>query len=294
MRVFMTGATGMVGTAVVRELHRAGHEVLGLARSDAAAAKLTGAGVTVQRGSLTDLDSLREGAARADAVIHTAFVHDFTDFEGAVATDRRAVEALCEALAGSGAPLLVTSGTPGDGATEETVPPLDSIAAGRFATEELAMSYVDRGVRVSIVRLPRSVHGPEDESGFVPAMIRTARESGVSAYVGDGSTHFSAVHLHDAARLYLLALHAAPAGARLHALGDGALPHREIATTIGRRLGLPVTSVPPERATEHFGFLGMILASDHSASAEATAERFGWKPEQPGLLEDLEQEHYFS
>ncbi|GAB3691181.1 SDR family oxidoreductase [Saccharopolyspora tripterygii] len=294
MRVFITGATGMVGTAVVRELHQAGHEVLGLARSDAAAAKLTEAGVAVQRGSLTDLDSLRDGAARADAVIHTAFVHDFTDFEGAVATDRRAVEALCEALVGSAKPLLITSGVPGDGATEDTVPPLDSVAAGRFATEELALSYVDHGVRVSILRLPRSVHGPEDASGFIPAMIATARESGFAGFVGDGSTHFSAVHLRDAARLYLRALHAAPAGARLHALGDGALPHREIATTIGRRLGLPVTSVPAEKATEHFGFLGMILASDHSASAEATTERFGWKPERPGLLQDLEQEHYFA
>lgn len=227
-------------------------------------------------------------------MIHTAFIHDFTDFEGAVATDRRAVEALCEALTGSDKPLLVTSGIPGDGATEETVPPLDSVAAGRFATEELALSYVDHGVRVSILRLPRSVHGPEDESGFVPVMIRTARESGFSGYVGDGAARFSAVHLHDAARLYLRALDAAPAGARLHALGDGALPHREIAATIGRRLGLPVASVPAEEAAEHFGFLGMILAGDHSASAEATIERFGWKPEEPGLLEDLEQEHYFS
>lgn len=294
MRVFITGATGMVGTAVIRELHGAGHEVLGLARSDSSESKLTAAGVAVQRGSLSDLDSLREGAAKADAVIHTAFVHDFSDFDGAVATDRRAVEALCEALVGSDKPLLVTSGTPGSGATEETVPPLDSVGAGRFATEELALSYADRGVRVSIMRLPRSVHGPEDGDGFVPVMINTAREAGFAAYVEDGTTQFCAVHLLDAAQLYLLVLQEAPAGARVHAVGDGAIPNRELASAIGRRLDVPVKSIPAAEAMGHFGFLGMILSTDHSVSSEATRARFDWQPAQLGLLADLEQEHYFS
>lgn len=294
MRVFVTGATGMVGTAIIRELHGAGHEVLGLARSDSSQEKLTAAGVAVHRGSLTDLASLRDGAGRADAVIHTAFVHDFSDFDGAVETDRRAVEALCEALAGSGKPLLVTSGTPGDGATEDTVPPLDAVGAGRFATEALALSYADRGVRVSIMRLPRSVHGSEDRSGFIPAMIKTAREAGFSAYVDDGTTRFCAVHLHDAARLYLLVLQRAPAGARVHVVGDGAIPHREVATAIGRRLDLPVKSIPAAEAMGHFGFLGMILSADHGVTSTATRDRFDWQPARPGLLADLEQEHYFS
>ncbi|SFS65976.1 SDR family oxidoreductase [Saccharopolyspora flava] len=294
MRVFVTGATGMVGTAVIRELHAAGHEVLGLARSEAAAAKLTAAGVAVHRGSLTDLAGLRDGATRADAVIHTAFVHDFTDFEASVATDRAAVEALCEALVGSDKPLLITSGTPGDGSDEDTVPPLDSPVAGRFVTEELALSYVERGVRVAIVRLPRSVHGEPDTNGFVPIMIEAARRSGFSAYIDDGTKNFCAVHLLDAARLYLRVLEAAPAGVRAHAVGDGAIPGRELAETIGRRLDLPTKSLPAAEAADHLGFVGLIISTDQSTSAEATRARFDWEPIHPGLLADLEQDHYFA
>jgi nucleoside-diphosphate-sugar epimerase len=298
MRVFVTGATGLVGSAVVQELLGAGHEVLGLARSDASEKALVATGVAVQRGSLTDLDSLRDGAAQADAVIHTAFVHDFSDFAAAVETDRRAVETLCAALAGWDRPLLVTSGTPGaeagNVATEQTAPPPESPAAGRFLTEELAMSFVDHGVRVAVIRLPRSVHGAADRHGFVPQMIDIARRKGFSAYVDGGENRWCAVHQLDAAQLYRLVLEQAPAGARAHAVGDGTIPARELAEVIGRHLDLPVKSIPAAEAIDHFGFLGAILSMDHAVSSAATRDRFGWQPAQPGLLAGLEEGHYFA
>ncbi|MCI2424404.1 3-beta hydroxysteroid dehydrogenase, partial [Saccharopolyspora sp. K220] len=213
-------------------------------------------------------------------------------------TDRRAVEALCEALTGSGKPLLVTSGTPGpeaeQAATEQTAPPTGSLAAGRFLTEELAMSFVDLGVRVSVIRLPRSVHGEADKHGFVPHMIAVAREKGFSAYVDGGGKRWCAVHQLDAARLYRLVVEQAPAGARVHAVGDGAIPARELAEVIGRHLDVPVKSIPATEAIDHFGFLGAILSMDHAVSSAATRERFGWEPAQPGLLADLAKGHYFA
>ncbi|WP_432846485.1 SDR family oxidoreductase [Amycolatopsis sp. CA-161197] len=297
MRVFVTGATGFIGTAVVRELLGAGHQVLGLARSDASAAKLTAAGAEVHRGSLEDLDSLRTGAAAADGVVHIAFVHDFSDFERSVGTDRLAIETIGETLAGTGRPFVISSGTPatpGGVATEDTVPEGGSLAAGRFASEEIVVSLATRGVRGSVVRLPRSVHSDEDRHGFIPLLIETARTRGVSAYPGDGANRWPAVHCLDAARLYRLALEHAPAGTRLHAVGDEGIPVREIAERIGKHLGLPVESVPAEQSAEHFGWLGPIFAADMPASSVGTQDQFDWQPAHPGLLSDLDAGHYFA
>ncbi|WP_437575364.1 SDR family oxidoreductase [Sorangium sp. So ce887] len=293
MRVFLTGASGFVGSAIVPELFRAGHRVLGLARSDASAAKLAAAGVDVHRGELMDLDSLRRGAAACDGVIHCAFSHDdFTDRAGNCEKDRNAIEALGSALVGSERPLVITSGiarfTPGRAVTEEEM--LDvSTGGARAASEQLAFSFASRGVRVSSLRLPPSVHG-EDDHGFVPMLIEIARKSGRSGYIGDGESRWPAVHRRDAARLFALALEKAPAGARLHAVGDEGIPTRDIAGVIGRKLGLPVESVPKE----HFGWLGAFFALDTPASSALTQARFGWKPEQPGLLADLEHGTYFA
>lgn len=291
MRVFLTGASGFIGSAIVPELFRAGHRVLGLARSDASAARLAAAGVDVHRGALTDLDGLRRGAAACDGVIHCAFSHDdLTDYAGNCEKDRRAIEALGGTLAGSDRPLVITSGlaafTPGR-LTEDEV--LDvSISGERAASEQLALSFASRGVRVSSLRLPPSVHGDGDH-GFVPMLIEAARRTGRSGYVGDGEGRWPAVHLLDAARLYVLALERAPAGARLHAVGDEGIRTRDIAGVIGRKLGLPVESVP----SDHFGWVGMFFALDTPASSALTQARFGWKPEQPGLLADLERGTYF-
>ncbi|QRP47803.1 SDR family oxidoreductase [Amycolatopsis sp. FDAARGOS 1241] len=297
MRVFVTGATGFVGTAVVRELLGAGHQVLGLARSDASAAKLTAAGADVHRGSLEDLESLRGGVAAADGVIHTAFIHDFSDFERSIAADRHAVEALGEALAGTGRPFVISSGTPSvpaGVATEATVPEAGSPAAGRLAAEEVLVSLATRGVRGSVVRLPRSVHSDEDRHGFVPLLIETARTRGVSAYPGDGMNAWPAVHCLDAARLYRLALEHAPAGTRLHAVGDEGIPVRDLAERIGKHLGLPVESIPVERAVDHFGWLGGVFSADMPASSVATQQLLDWHPAHPGLLADLDAGHYFA
>ncbi|HEX7994773.1 MAG TPA: SDR family oxidoreductase [Streptosporangiaceae bacterium] len=291
MRVFVTGASGWIGSALVPELIDAGHQVLGLARSDSSAAAVAAAGADVLRGDLTDLDTLREGAASTDGVIHLAFIHDFSDFEASVTADRQAIEAIGAALEGSGKPFVIASGTaavPGQIATEsdETAP--GSMVSGRVANAGTVLAMAARGVRSSVMGLPRTVHG-EGDHGFIAMIVGTARNTGVSGYVGDGSSRWPAVHVLDAAHLFRLASEHAPAGSTLHAVGDEGVPTRDIAEVIGRHLNLPVESVP----AENFGFLGQILAVDQPASAAQTRELLGWRPVQPGLIEDLDKGHYF-
>jgi nucleoside-diphosphate-sugar epimerase len=299
MRVFVTGASGWIGSAVVRELLGAGHEVVGLARSDASAAALTAAGAEVQRGTLDDLDDLGTAAAASDGVIHLAFKHDIAfsgDFQGAADADRRAIETFGEALAGSDRPFVIASGTaalmPGVVATEEDAPNPDSQASPRIMSEQTALSFAARGVRSSAVRFPPTVHGDGDH-GFVSTLVKIAREKGVSGYLGDGSNRWPAVHRVDAAQLVRLALEEAPAGTVLHAVAEEGVPVRAIAEVIGRHLALPVVAVAPENAGEHFGFLGGFFAADVPASSALTRERFGWLPTQPGLIDDLDEGHYF-
>lgn len=292
MRVFVTGASGFVGSAVVAELIGAGHAVVGLARSDAAASAVADAGAEVLRGDLEDLDALRAGARSADAVAHLAFKHDFDNWGDASGMDRRAIEALGDELAGSNRPLVVTSG-------------IGLVAVGRSATEDdpanadvprvseaAALPFADRGVRVSIVRLPPTVHGKGDH-GFVPQIIKVARERGVSAYPGEGSNRWPAVHRLDAAVAYRHALESATAGTVLHAVAEEGILSRTIAETIGRHLDLPVTSVPLESVGDHFGWIGGFFSLDVPASSAVTRSRFGWAPTQVGLIDDLEQGHYF-
>jgi nucleoside-diphosphate-sugar epimerase len=292
MRVFVTGASGFIGSAVVSELIDAGHQVVGLARSDSSAQAVEAAGAQAHRGDLENLESLRAGAASADGVIHLAFNHDFTDYTGAAETDRRAIETLGEVLAGSDRPFVVTSGLAGFSLgrtmTEDDAVDPDSPRA----SERAALAFTSRGVRVAVLRLPPSVHG-EGDHGFVPRLIDIAREKGISAYPGDGSNRWPAVHRFDAARLFRLALESAPAGARLHAVGDEGVPVREIAGAIGRHLALPVTGIAPEKAFDRFGWLGGFFSIDVPASSALTRELLGWRPTQPGLLKDLEQGHYF-
>jgi len=296
MRIFLTGATGFVGSAIVQELLRSGHQVLGLARSDATAKSLVQRGAEVHRGDLEDLESLRAGALIAQAVIHTAFNHDFSKFQASCETDRRVIEVLGAALEGSKRPLIVTSAIGilprGRLATEETGPASGPSAHPRAASEEAAAAVAARGVRVSIVRLPPSVHGDGDH-GFVPIVIRVAREKGASVYADEGRNLWPAVHRFDAAHLYKLVLEKGVAGARYHAVAEEGVQFRDIAGVIGRRLNVPVVSKNADEAAKHFGWFAHFAAMDIKASSQQTRRQVGWHPEQAELLVDLDRPNYF-
>ena len=295
MQVFVTGATGWVGSAVVKELMAAGHRVLGLARSDPGADALKSTGALVHRGSLADLESLRSGARQSDAVIHTAFNHDFSKFAENCAEDERAIEALGSVLEGSNRPLLVTSGvallSPGRTATEADAQPANSPVPRK--SEAATEALVKRGVTASSIRLAPSVHGHGDH-GFVPILIGIARATGVSAYIGDGLNRWPAVHRLDAARLYRLALERGAKGERFHAVAEEGVPFLEIAEVIGRRLNIPVVSKSPAEAAQHFGWFAMFAGIDAPASSARTRAELGWKPEQPGLIADVDDPAYFA
>jgi nucleoside-diphosphate-sugar epimerase len=293
MRVFVTGATGFVGSAVVKELIAAGHKVLGLARSDAAAQSLLTAGAEVQRGSLEDLDSLRSGAAASEGVIHLGFIHDFSKFKENCEIDQHAIEALGAGIAGSDRPLIVTSGTagltaPGQLAVEDDVP-LPNFPMPRVS-EQTAFAMLPKGVSASVIRLPQ-VHNTVKQ-GLVSYAIAVAREKGVSAYVGEGLNRWSAAHVLDVARLYRLALEKHEAGARYHAVAEEGVRMRDIAEAIGHGLQVPIKSLSPEEAAAHFGWLGMFLGQDLLASSAQTQKKLGWHPTGPGLIADLERMHY--
>ena len=291
MRVFITGATGFIGSRIVPELISAGHQVLGLARGDAGATALTAAGAEVQRGDLEDLESLRSGAAASDAVLHVAFRHDWTRFAESCELDRRAIEAIGSVLQGTSRPFIVTSGVgvaEGRAATEDD-PPLSSPALPRVS-EVTALALMERGVQASVVRLPQ-VHDTMKQ-GLITPLIAIARAKGVSAYVGDGHNRWPAAHVTDVARLYRLALEKFTAGARYHAVAEEGVPLKEIATVIGRGLNVPVVSTSPEQAQEHFGFLGFFAGRDAHISSAQTRAKLGWKPIGPDLLTDLGNMNY--
>jgi nucleoside-diphosphate-sugar epimerase len=294
MRIFVTGASGWIGSAVVPELLAAGHDVLGLARSDSSAAAVEALGADVHRGSLDDPDTLRAGAAESDGVVHLAYVHDFSRIADAARWDLAAIEAMGSVL-GAESPLVIASGvlgsTPGRVMTEQDVPA--SGAHPRVASAELALSFAERGVRSSVVRFAPTVHGDGDH-GFMATLVRIARERGVSAYIGDGASRWPAVHRLDAAALVRLAVDKAPAGSVLHAIAEEGIATREIAETIGRHLGVPVVSVPADRAGEHFGWLATFFGTDAPTSSRLTRELLGWEPTQPGLIADLDAGHYFA
>ncbi|OIN80245.1 SDR family oxidoreductase [Mycobacterium malmoense] len=295
MHVFVTGATGHIGSAVVTELLEARHHVTGLARSDEGAAALTAAGATPHRGDLDDLDGLRDAAAASDGVIHLAFKHDFNDYAGAAETDLRAVETMGEALVGSGRPFVITSGTlllalvgqGGVGTEHDTLP-----GGPRIDSENAAIALAERGVRSSVIRLAPLVHSNLDHHGFAHHLINTARATGVSAYIGDGANRWPAIHTLDAAHLYRLALENAPAGTRLHGVADEGVSFRDIAGVIGRHLDVPVVGIPGEEAG-HFGFLSLFASLDNPTSNALTQKVLDWHPERTGLIEDLDEGHYF-
>jgi nucleoside-diphosphate-sugar epimerase len=300
MRVFVTGASGHIGSALVPELLQAGHQVVGLARSDSSAEALTAAGAEVRRGDLDDLDGLREAAGAADGVIHLAFKHDLMgagDFAGAVAADLAAIKAIAGALEETGKPLVTTSGTlmlTFAGITGRPGTEADFGAGGpRVDAENFVIGLADCNVRSSIVRLPPIVHSSLDHQGFAHILIAIARQAGESAYVGDGANRWPSVHTLDAARVYRLALEGAPAGSRLHAVADEGIPFRDIAATIGREVGVPMVSISATDAAERFAFLGGAVGVDNPTSSEVTRKVLGWEPTHPGLIEDLEHGHYF-
>ncbi|NNN16024.1 MAG: SDR family oxidoreductase [Acidimicrobiaceae bacterium] len=307
MRIFVTGASGWIGSAVVQELIEHDHKVIGLARSDASAISLAANGAEVQRGDLDDLDTLQAVAAESDGVIHLAFKHDIAfsgGFQDAADADRRAVESIGRALEGSGRPFAIASGTLGlaiggkpatelDGhALDTSVPALGNGPRTRWATSEFVISLAQQGVRSSVVRLPPTNHGDGDH-GFIASLIGIARDKGVSGYIGDGSSHWPAVHRLDSARLFRLAVEKAPAGSTLHAVADEGITIREIAEIVGRHLDIPVVSIPSELAESHFTWMAGFLAADSPASSALTRALLDWEPTNLGLIEDLEQGHYF-
>jgi len=302
MRVFLTGATGFVGSAIVRELLATGHQVLGLARNNASAAALARAGVEAHRGDLSDIGSLVAGARASDGVIHTAFIHDFSAYAASAETDRRAIEAMVGAMDGSGKPFVSTSGTallalgaatPGRTGTEDEAAVSGGGAALRAAAEATVLAAANRGVRGIIMRLPPSVHGAGDH-GFVPALINIARRKGVSAFVGDGANRWPAVHRADAARLYRLALECSLPGRRLHAVAEQGVPMRAIAEAIGAGLGLPVRGLSAAEAGAHFDWMAHFVVIDNPTSSALTCNGFGWRPKEADLLADMRNSGYFA
>jgi nucleoside-diphosphate-sugar epimerase len=294
MRIFVTGASGWIGSAVVPELISAGHQVLGLARSDASAKAIADMGAAVLRGDLNDADILRAGALDSQGVIHLAFIPGRPQFEAATQTDARAIETFAASLAGSGKPMLISGATlvtPGRPATERDEIIAQGPIAARIRNMQAALAAAERDVRACLVMLPRSVHGQGDRHGFVPQLIAAARSKGISGYIGDGASRWPAVHVKDAARLYRLAIEQAPAGSVLNAVGDEGVSVREIAEAIGRNLGLPASSLPAE---EYGGMLVPLLTTDMPASSTITRELLGWQPTHTGLIEDIDQGHYFS
>jgi nucleoside-diphosphate-sugar epimerase len=298
MRVFVTGASGHLGSAIVPELIAAGHQVIGLARSDTAAATVTALGATVHRGDLDDLDGLREAAADSDGVIHLAFNHTQMrsgDYAAAVVTDLAVVHALGDALKGTGKPLVGTSGTLALAGLGRPGREEDVIAAGpRIDAENVVIGFAEQGVRSSVVRVPPITHSTLDRHGFARTLIAIAKQAGVAGYPGDGANRWPAGHTLDVAHLYRLALESAPAGTRWHAVGDEGIPVREIAQGIGDHLGMPTATIPDDRLATHFGFLAMLITLDNPTSNLATRRRLGWEPTRPGLLADFDTGDYFA